>query len=176
MKRYFVSMGGIATALLVLAACEHEAGSDTAAIADEIKRETRELVSAYNAGDIDTVVAKFAADAVIMPPELEPSTGTEAIHKLWSEGSAANKEEGITITLGEDTVSATGDVAWHSGSWGAKNAAGQDVPGGYYLEGWEKRDGKWQIVRMMWTLDHEEPASPPAEPPAEAPAEAPPAS
>ncbi len=171
MRRKIVSIGWIATAMLALAGCERGKGVDAAAVADEMKRGGREFISAYNAGDMDTAVAKFATDAVVMPPQSPASTGSEAIRKLWTEGSASLREAGLAVVLGDDdTAGASGDVGWHSGSYTYKNATGQAEPGGYYMAVWENRDGKWLIVRFMWNEDHPPPApaaapeSPPAAP------------
>lgn len=169
MNRPFVSFAWATASVLSLSACGHEASVDTAAIVDELTRSSHEIATAFNAGDIDTIVAKFAPDAVALPPDSEPARGTEAIRKLWSEASASNRSAGISVTLGDDLVRASGEIAWHSGSFAFKDAAGQDVPGGHYLEAWENRDGKWLIVRMIWNADHPPQETPPAEPPAEAP-------
>jgi len=168
-----MTFASIAAAMLSLVACEHKTGVDTAAIQDDMKRGAREMVAAYNSGDIDTVVAKFAADASLMPPQSEAANGSEAIRKIWTEGSASLREEGLTVVLGDnDATNASGDVGWLSGTYSYRNASGKDEPGGYHMEVWENRDGKWLIVRMMWT-EFQPPQS--AAPEATAPGESPPA-
>ena len=162
-----VSAGWIAAAMLALAGCEQQQGGNASAVVDEMKRGSREFLSAYNAGDMDAVVAKFAPDAVVMPPQSPAASGTEAVRELWTAGSASLREEGLTVVLGDDdTGGASGDVGWHAGSYTYKNATGQAEPGGYYMGAWEKRDGKWLIVRFMWNEDH-----PPPAPSAQAPAD-----
>jgi ketosteroid isomerase-like protein len=163
-------MAWMATALLALAGCERKVAVDTAAIAEEIGRGGQEMAAAYNAGDIDTVVAKFAPDAVFMPPQAEATSGSEAVRKLWTDGSAALREAGLAVVLDDgDSVNASADIGWLSGKYHYRNAADQDVPGGYYLQAWENRDGKWLVVRMMWTESQPPAAAPAAEAPAGAP-------
>ena len=71
-------VGWMAAALFALAGCEREAVVDTGAIEDEIRRGGREMATAYNSGDIETVVAKFAPDAMFMPPQSEATSGSDA--------------------------------------------------------------------------------------------------
>jgi ketosteroid isomerase-like protein len=171
MSSRIASIGWMATALFVLAGCEREAVVDTAAIEDEIRRGGRDMATAYNSGDIDTVVAKFAPDAVFMPPQSEATRGSDAVRRLWTEGSEALRKAGMAVVIEDgDTVNATADMGWLSGKYHFTNASGPDEPGGYYLQVWENRDGKWLIVRMIWTEIQPPAAAPAAEKPAEAPA------
>jgi ketosteroid isomerase-like protein len=161
----------MAAAMLALAACGQARGADAAASADEMKRKQREWVSAYNTGDMNTVVAAFAPDAVVMPPQSPATSGSEEIRKLWTEGSASMREAGLAVVLGDDdTARASGDVGWQSGGYTYRNAAGQAEPGGHYLGVWENRDGKWLIVRFMWTEDRPPASEAPADSEPEAPA------
>jgi ketosteroid isomerase-like protein len=172
MNRQFLSIVWLAAAAFGLAACERTAGGDAAAAADEIKRSSREMAPAFNTGDIDTIVAKFAADAVMMPQGSKAVSGIEEIRKLWTDASAANREDGISVLLrDDDSARVAGDVGWHAGAFVFRDAAGQELPGGHYVEAWENRDGKWVIVRFIWNEDHvaPAPAAPAEEPAAEPP-------
>jgi ketosteroid isomerase-like protein len=141
-----------------------------------MKQATRQMVTAYNAGDIDAMLAKFAPDAVVMPPQSPSSSGSDEVRKLWTEGSASLREEGIAVVIkDDDSARAFGDVGWHTGSYGYRNASGQDEPGGHYVGAWENRDGKWLIVRFMWNEDHVAP-TPPADAPGDDAAPEPPSS
>lgn len=172
MNSRIARIGWMAAALLALAACERKAAVDTAAIEDEIRRGGHEMAAAYNSGDIDTVVAKFAPDAVFMPPQSEATSGGEAVRKLWTEGSEGLRAAGLAVVLDDgDAVNATADIGWLAGKYHFRNATtGQDEPGGYYVQVWENRDGKWLIARMIWTESQPPAAAPAAEAPAEAPA------
>ena len=163
-------LGWMATALLALAACERKPAVDTAAIEDEIRRGGREMAAAYNSGDIDTVVAKFAPDAVFMPPQSEATSGSEAVRKLWTEGSEAIRQAGLSVVIDDgDSANASADIGWLAGKYHYRNAAGQDQPGGYYVQVWENREGQWLIARMIWTEGPPPAAAPaPLEPPEDA--------
>lgn len=169
MNSRIASFGWIAAAVLTLAACERTAAVDTDAIEDEIRRGGHAMAAAYNAGDIDTVVARFAPDAVFMPPQSEATSGIEAVRKLWTEGSTALREAGLAVVLDDgETVNATADLGWLAGKYHYSGATGQDLPGGYYVQVWENRDGQWLIVRMIWT--EIQPPAPASEAAAESPA------
>jgi ketosteroid isomerase-like protein len=168
MQRALVKMLCGATVLMI-AACAQQGGVDAAAVSDEMKRGTREFIAAYNSGDIDTVMARFAPDAVILPPGSAPVSGSDEIRKLWTEGSEGLREEGLAVTVKDgDVTGVSGNVGWHAGAYGFKSSAGTDEPGGSYMEAWENREGKWMVVRLIWNEDHVPP--PPAEPAPEAPA------
>ena len=61
-----------------------------------------------------------------------------------------------------------GDLAFDSGSYDVKNAAGAVVDSGSYIGVYQKRQGKWGYIRDIWNSDR-----PPAPAPAAAPAPAP---
>jgi len=144
---------------IALAACAQKPAVDTAAIEGEMQRIERDWIAAYNAGDMETVMAAFAADAVVMPPQSPAVSDSAELRKLWTEGSAAMRGAGLAVVLGDDVATrASADIGWQGGSYAYKTAAGQAEPGGNYLGTWEIRDGKWLIVRFMWTPDHEPPA------------------
>jgi ketosteroid isomerase-like protein len=69
----------------------------------------------------------------------------------------------VTLALGTTNESgASGDLAWHAGSYSVVDRAGTTVDSGSYLEVWKKTGGKWLIVRDMWNSDR--PSPPPAAP------------
>jgi ketosteroid isomerase-like protein len=151
----FRFVASIAAALLALSACGHKMGVDSAAVEDEVKRGMRDWLAAYNGGDIETVVKRFAADAVVMPPGTAASAGSEEVRKLWAEGMASLREEGLAVAVRDgDSVGVSGDVAWHSGAYFYKTAAGPEEAGGHFMEVLEKRDGQWLVARLIWNEDH----------------------
>ncbi len=156
----------VAVGLVALAGCQKAAVVDTAAIETEIKNGVRTWLASYNAGDADAIAARYADDAVVMSPGAPAATGREAIRAMIAEQSAAAKAAGMTLAaLDGDTVgiSASGDMAWHSGAYTVNDASGAVVDSGNYMEVQQNVDGKWLIVRDIWNSDR---------PPAAAPAEA----
>ena len=149
-------------ALLALAACERKPAVDTAAIEDEIRRGGREMAAAYNSGDIDTVVAKFAPDAVFMPPAVGSDERRRGGPQALDRGQRSDTRGRARCRARRRRFRRTPrpTSAGFPAGITYRNASGQDEPGGYYVQVWENREGKWLIARMIWTEDHPPPAPP----------------
>jgi len=163
--------------LLVAGTVLLASGAPMALAADDdaatIRAGTVDWVKAYNAGNVDAVVAQYADDAVIMPPGAAPVSGKAAIKQYIAKDIAGAQAAGVAFVLGSaNDVKVSGDMAWHSGTFSIANKAGATVDTGKYLEAWRKAGGKWHIVRDIWNGDTLPPipAAAPAAPAAPAPA------
>jgi len=105
--------------------------------------------TALNAGDLDALVALYADDCVLMPPNVELTTGQGAARGAFGEMIAAGQTGAL------DTIAATaaGDVGYHTGTYWIKDASGTVVDRGKYMEGWQKAGGEWKIVYDIWNSD-----------------------
>ena len=153
-----------AAGLLALAGCQK--ATDSAAFEKQAKEDVRKWIPAFNAGDIDTNLAQYAADAEVMAPGNPRATGHDAIRALLEKESAGMKQAGVTLALNDDDkAAASGDLGYHSGSYVVKDASGTVVDSGNYLAVMQRQsDGKWLMIRDTWNSDRPPPA------PAEAPA------
>ncbi len=118
----------------------------------EVESVVRGIIAADNAGDLDAVVAHYADDAVLLPPNGRIVEGKEAIRERYRTGFERFRFE-VSITLKETKVS--GDWAFNRGV-----TQGRLVP----LAGGEARslndqylmilrrmpDGAWKIARLIW--------------------------
>jgi len=156
----------VLTSLIALAACAPSAPPVADRSADEValRAGTTTWMAAYNAGDVDRIVALYAEDAIMMPPGAPAATGHAAMRAFLTADIANAKAAGVTLFDGESSTGVSGNIGWHSGSYTVKNAAGETVDSGSYLETCRKTDGKWLIIRDLWNSDR--PAAPPAAPPA----------
>lgn len=151
----------VAVSLAALAGCQKPV--DTAAVSDEIKRGVQDWAAAYNAGDVETIVAKYSDNAVVMGPGAPAAAGRDAIREFIARDSAGAKAAGVTLVIGgNDEVGVSGDLAWHSGPYTVNDASGNAVDSGNYLEVQQNFDGKWMIIRDIWNSDRA-PAAAPAE-------------
>jgi ketosteroid isomerase-like protein len=149
-----------AAASCALAACQKPA-VDAAAIETELKQKARDWSSALNAGDLDTVVAAYAPDAVVMAPGNTAVSGHEAIRALFADLGEVLRTSGATFAFNEgDMIGVSGELAWHSGGYALNDAGGAAIDGGNYLVAYQNVDGKWLIVRDIWNSDR---PPPPAE-------------
>ena len=143
-----------AAGLLTLIGCAQNAAPvDTAADDAAIRASTAAWVTAYNAGDADKIVALYADDAILMPPDAPAATGHEAMKKYLTADMAASKAAGVSFVLDADASGVSGDLAWHSGTFHVADASGASVATGKYAEVWHKADGKWLMIRDVWNSD-----------------------
>jgi uncharacterized protein (TIGR02246 family) len=144
----------VAVGLLALAGCQKAPTVDLAAFETKAKGDLRIWLAAYNAGDVETIVAKYADDAVVMAPGNPAAVGRDAIRELITNETSAAKAAGVTLAaVDNDTVGASGDLAWHSGSYTVNDATGTAVDSGNYMEVQQNIDGQWLIIRDIWNSD-----------------------
>ena len=144
--------------------------------AARIRAGTESWVKSFNSGNAAAVAALYAEDAVLMPPGEAPARGTAAIKEALAKEIAGAKKGGVTFVIGtNDEVGVSGDMAWHAGGYFVMDKAGKPVEAGKFLEAWERKNGKWRIVRDIWNSNGAPgaPVAAPASAPAPAPAAAP---
>jgi ketosteroid isomerase-like protein len=134
-----------------------------------IRAGTASWMQSFNAGNAGAVVALYADDAALMPPNAPQARGIVAIKEAIAKEIAGAKKAGVTLAVGTDEVGVAGDMAWHAGTYVVKDKAGKTVDAGKVLEAWERKNGKWRIARDMWNSDNAPapPAAPSATPAAE---------
>jgi uncharacterized protein (TIGR02246 family) len=142
----------------VVAGCSPSGPAGTTAAstaADEavIRAGTETWNTAYNAGDVEKIVALYAEDAVVMPPYAPALKGREAIREYLTKDIAAAKAAGLTGKDGTSAVGVSGDLAWHAGTSSVIDATGKTVETGNYVEVWRRTNGKWLMVRDIWNDD-----------------------
>jgi uncharacterized protein (TIGR02246 family) len=134
---------------------------DTAAEEAALKAVTAAWLNAYNAGDVETIVAMYVEDAVLMPPHAAVANGHAGIRAFLTADTAAAKAAGVKLVPGTATAGVAGDTGWESGSYTATDAAGATVDSGSYLSVSRKSNGKWLYVRDTYNSDRPLPAPPP---------------
>jgi uncharacterized protein (TIGR02246 family) len=135
---------------------------DTAAEEAALKAITAAWLSAYNAGDVEKIVALYAEDAVLMPPHAAVATGHAAIRAFLTTDTAAAKAAGVKLVPGAATAGVAGDTGWESGSYAITDASGATVESGSYLSVARKSNGKWLYIRDTYNSDRPLPAPAPA--------------
>ena len=151
----FTKTAVVAASLIAVTACAPSAppAADTAADEAVFRAGSITWVEGYNAGDVDRIVALYAEDAVVMPPNVPAASGHAAIRKYLAADTAAAKAGGMTMALADDGVGVSGNLGWHSGTFKVTNAAGATVDTGKWVETWRKAEGEWHIIRDIWNSD-----------------------
>jgi len=150
--------------VIALSACAPAAPPpvDTAAEETALKATTAAWLDAYNAGDVEKIVAMYAEDAVLMPPHAAVATGHAGIRAYLTTDTAAAKAGGVKLVPGAATAGIAGDTGWESGSYKVVDASGATVDSGSYLSVSRKSNGKWLYIRDTYNSDRPLPAPAPA--------------
>src|SRR6185369_7072257 len=153
-------------AMLVLSACAPAASPAADTTADEaaLKAATSTWIEAYNAGEVEKMVALYEDDAVLMPPHAPVAQGHAAMRTFLNAETAGAKAAGVKLVPGTSTAGVSGDTGWESGSYTVTNASSATVDSGSYLSVSHKLNGKWLYHRDTWNSDQPLPAPPPAKP------------
>ena len=144
--------------LLALAtSCQTQTTADTRSTDETALRNLdAEWSKAAGARNVDNTVSYYAADAVVMPPNIPALTTKEAIRGLWqSMLGSPGFSGGWTATRVE--VARSGDLGYVSGNYEftERDAGGAPMTDkGKYLEVWKKQsDGSWKCVVDMFSSD-----------------------
>jgi uncharacterized protein (TIGR02246 family) len=153
-------------AVIAMSACAPAASPpvDTAADEAALKAVTAAWLEAYNAGDVEKIVALYEEDAVLMPPHAPVAHGRAAIRAFLSADTAGATAAGIKLVPGTSTAGVAGDTGWESGTFTVTNASGATVDSGSYLSVSRKSNGKWLYYRDTYNSDRPLPAPAPAAP------------
>ena len=166
----YLKVAAFAAAFLVsLAGCQ-KTNVDTTADKATIRAAAPAWAAAYNAGEVDKVVATYWDDAVLQPPGAPAAAGSAAIREFIAADTATTKAAGLKLVIEENgTVDVSGDLAYEAGTFSVVDASGNAVDKGKYLGVFLRKDGKWRYIRDTWNSDNA-PATAPATDAAKAPA------
>jgi len=144
----------LAASLAALVACGKTAAPDTAADETAARAVNIAWFKAYNAGDGAAVAALYSEDAVLNAPSAPAARGKASISEYFVKGAAASAAAGVALVDGPTSdVGVSGDLAWQSGTFKATDKTGAALDTGKYLTVFQRKDGKWMIVRDTWNSD-----------------------
>ena len=159
--------------LLVLAACQPGGASTSAADEAAVKKVLADIVTTFNAGDYDGMLANYEDDVLV-----QASVGTEITSKeAWRQSLKTSMPPGVKLLMRFDTseLKVAGDLAYERGVYtiGMADAAAQPpLFKGRYAH-ILKRDAKgaWKGWRLFEIIDQVPPGFvPPGAPAAATPA------
>lgn len=149
-------------------ACQPQSSDTSAAAKQAIDAANAQWPRLTSSGHADSIAEFYAADALIMPPNMASTKGKEAIRAFFA---TMNVDPHPTITLRAVTVVANGPVAVETGRWNWSVPAGAKLPpgmahadSGKYIVRWAEQNGKWVVVDDIWNSDSPLPTAPPPPP------------
>lgn len=111
-----------------------------------IEASTAKFEAVYNAGDAAALAALYTEDAVIIPPNMDPIAGNEAIQAFWAEAMTG----GVTFELKTKEVIGGGDLLVEVGSYVGTAADGSHADHGVFMVAHKNVDGEWKLHRDIW--------------------------
>jgi uncharacterized protein (TIGR02246 family) len=130
------------------------AGDLSAADLSAIHAADSAFAAAVNAGNVDGVAAVYASNASLLPPNLPPQKGRNAIRSFW--GGFLNAYT-VRFEIGSDIIEGRGDLAYNLGHYTftavPKAKANPGVADeGKFVEILKKQpDGSWKYVVDMYS-------------------------
>jgi uncharacterized protein (TIGR02246 family) len=121
---------------------------------DGVRRADSAFVAAANAGDADALAAVYTNNASLLPPNLPPQKGRNAIRSFWAGFLNAYT---VRFELGSDTIEGRGDLAYNVGRYRftavPKDKANPGVADeGKFVEILKKQsDGSWKYLIDMYS-------------------------
>lgn len=109
------------------------------------------FVEAFNGGDAAAVVALYADDATLLPPNSELIRGRQGLQDFWSAAMKAGFKD-VALTTVE--VGGSGDTAYEIGQYSLTVQPEGQTPkpdSGKYLVVWKRQtDGSWKLQVDIW--------------------------
>jgi uncharacterized protein (TIGR02246 family) len=152
----------VSTGALMIGGCQFGTKSSGATAPTElgaadlaaIRAADSAFVAGANAGDVDAVAAVYTTDASLLPPNLPPQKGHNAIRGYWG---GLFKAYTVQFEIGSDTIEGRGDLAYNVGHYRftavpkARNQPGVADEGKFVEILKRQPDGKWKYVVDMYS-------------------------
>ena len=125
--------------------------ADTAADEAALRVVDQSFMQAYWKGDLETVVALYAEDDVLLPANAPAARGRYAIRQYFA-ADMDNLKPGDTGVIVQSTQGVSGNIGWSSGRSGDTAASGL-TSRGKFLSVSRKMHGQWLYSRDAWNSD-----------------------
>lgn len=130
---------------------EGSAGVDKEQIKREIQAKEDSFAAVYNSGQLRNI-GYYADDATSFLQNTAPLVGKEAIKEFLQSDLASNTDK-ISFQTNEIFPSSDGEMVVEIGHFKVVDSANNPVNSGNYMALFQKRDGKYVVLRDMSTSD-----------------------
>ena len=159
MKNNMIKWASALYLMSLMVACNpgNSDSSTTVVDKEQIKKEIQaredEFAAVYNAGEMKSI-GYYADDAISFTQNSEPLVGKPAIVEyLKANMDSITNNNKIAFTTNEVFVSDDGNLVVEFGSYKVVDSLAVLINSGHYMSLFEKRDGKYVVVRDMSTSD-----------------------
>jgi uncharacterized protein (TIGR02246 family) len=154
MKRYGSAL--ILSVAFCLSGCSREPADTRVADERAIRATDAAMLTAAQAKDADRVVATYASDATLLPPNEPMVTGKDGIRAGWARAMAIPGFD-INWQILKFDISRSGDLAYTTATYvsAMQDATGKAVSdNGKDIEVWKKQaDGSWKVEADSFNSD-----------------------
>jgi len=127
------------------------AAPDVAADEQAIRAINPVWFKAHQDGNVEGIVALYADDAVLSVPGAPPIRGTAGIREAFTKEIRDMAAAGLSQKSGTSPeFKVSGDLGYEWNTFTVSDKSGKTVDTGKYLSVFERRNGKWVIVRDIW--------------------------
>jgi len=120
----------------------------------KIRRSMTQFASAFNQGEVETILGSYAADAVVLPPRSPAVQGLLGIRQLFESFLAAGY---CNSSVELERIEHSDDIALAVGRYSVQiptKSASSDVDRGKYVGHWRRvPDGQFRVTLSMWYSD-----------------------
>lgn len=128
---------------------------------DAVRRESARMVAVWPSENLDSIMPRFADDAVLMMPEMPDARGQAAIRESLKSGFGTFNIQSLETEV--DTIEVFNDVAYEWGRYRERYTETGKSPTqaeGRYVMRWQRQgDGSWRVTRFSGNTVKEEPAT-----------------
>lgn len=132
--------------LVLIAASCTQAPSELDVKAD-IERINETMTTAISNQDVETLMAHYTDDVLMLPSNHDPVEGIEAVRQMWTDGFKHGMGH-LEFITGDAT--AVGDIAQEHGVYKYYTPDKQMVDHGKYMVLWKKVGDQWKIAKDIW--------------------------
>lgn len=124
----------------------------TKADREAIARANSDLVAAFNAQDVESIIQLYTAESLFMPPNSPSMRGHEAVRSYYK---GLMEEGAVKLEMASEEITGHGPLALQSGSYVLQVNGGGKVSRdrGKYIRVLRNTAGSWRIEKTIWSSD-----------------------
>ncbi len=153
-------MTSLVAVAALLAACQkpetaEQASARMQAESDSAKAAIEQHAANYArwmmGNQVDSMVSEYADNATMMPPNMAPATGRDAIRQALTGMMAQGVPSSVHLAV--QSVSANGPLAVERGRYHMTMGSPAVADSGKYLVHWHRINSEWKMVDDIWNSD-----------------------